>query len=70
MSYDGGRTEATPTDLYKVGDPPPAGYMAWHDWASVQYKGGLRQTQGLDGKWKFPQEKSDCLRVGRDGIDG
>lgn len=44
------------TGIYKVGDPPPTGYVAWHEWARVQYNGGLRQTCGADGKWRFPKE--------------
>jgi len=46
-----------PCDQYKPGDPPPEGYNAWHEWARVQVKSGLEQTQCPDcGKWRFPQE--------------
>ena len=49
---------------YKVGDPPPEGYIQWHYWAEVQYNGGLRQTQCLIcKKWFFPQEKCDCKEI-------
>ena len=44
---------------YLPGDPPPEGYLAWHEWAEAQYKSGLRQEQcGRCGLWKFPQELS------------
>lgn len=44
--------------FFKVGDPPPAGYLEWHWWAMVQLKAGLRQKEcGVCGLWKFPQEK-------------
>jgi len=40
------------------GCPPPAGYVAWHEWASAQRKHGLKQTQCRDcGRYYFPQEK-------------
>lgn len=45
---------------YKVGDQPPSDYLGWHEWADIQYAGGLRQCQcGKCGKYKFPQELSD-----------
>lgn len=44
------------TATFKVGDPAPSGYADWHEWAKVQYQGGLRQHRGPDGKWCFPQE--------------
>ena len=28
---------------YKPGDMPPKGYLAWHEWAGIQHKAGLRQ---------------------------
>lgn len=43
-------------DDYKVGELPPEGYLAWHEWARAQYKGGLRQLRGPCGHWLFPQE--------------
>ena len=45
---------------FKAGDPAPEGYLAWHDWAEVQHKAGMRQKRcGCCGKWKFQQEMSD-----------
>ena len=45
---------------FKPGDPAPAGYLAWHEWADVQHKAGLRQKEcGRCGKWKYPQELSN-----------
>lgn len=42
---------------YEVGSMPPTGYLAWHEWAETQHKGGLRQKCcSCCGKWKFPQE--------------
>jgi len=47
--------EAVP--YFKPGDPPPRGYMAWHDWAHIQHKAGLRQRQCPEClRWLFPQE--------------
>ncbi len=44
---------------WKPGDQPPAGYLDWHEWAEVQHKAGLRQTQcGKCDGWKYPQEMS------------
>lgn len=44
---------------YKPGDPAPSGYLAWHEWAEVQHKAGLRQKQCCKcGLWKYPQELS------------
>lgn len=45
---------------FKPGDPEPTGYLAWHEWAEVQHKAGLRQKQCCRcGKFKYPQELSD-----------
>ena len=44
------------TPLFRVGDPRTEGYLEWHEWARIQYRGGLRQTRGADGKWRFPSE--------------
>lgn len=42
---------------YKVGARAPSGYLQWHEWAEVQEKGGLRQTQPYRCKhWLYPQE--------------
>jgi hypothetical protein len=47
-------------DDYKPGDQPPEGYLAWHEWADVQRKAGIKQVQcGLCGLWRTPQELSD-----------
>ena len=44
---------------YKPGDQPPEGYLAWHEWAEVQRKAGIKQVQcGRCGLWKTPQELS------------
>jgi len=42
---------------YKPGEQAPDGYLAWHEWAEVQHKAGLRQKQcGRCGLWRYPQE--------------
>lgn len=47
-------------DTYKPGDHAPQGYLAWHEWAEVQHKAGLRQVEcGRCGLWRYPQELSD-----------
>ena len=44
---------------YKPGDLPPDGYLAWHEWADVQRKAGIKQVPcGRCGQWKTPQELS------------
>lgn len=44
---------------YKPGDQAPSGYLAWHEWAEVQHKAGLRQVAcGRCGKWKYPQDST------------
>jgi len=45
-------------DDYTVGELPPEGYLAWHEWARIQFKGGLRQRKYPCGHWLFPQEVS------------
>lgn len=48
---------------FKPGDPPPSGYLDWHEWARVQHKAGLRQKQCREcGLWRYPQETccGDC----------
>lgn len=48
---------------YKPGDPAPEGYLAWHEWAEVQHKAGLRQVEcGRCGLWRYPQELSDQVK--------
>jgi len=45
---------------FKPGDPAPEGYLAWHEWAEVQHKAGLRQKECCRcGKWWYPQQLSD-----------
>lgn len=45
---------------FEVGSQPPAGYVAWHEWAAAQGRGGLRQKQCKVCKlWRFPQEECD-----------
>lgn len=47
-------------DDYKPGDQAPEGYIAWHEWAEVQHKAGLKQKQCcLCGLWCYPQQLSD-----------
>ena len=42
---------------FKAGDPAPDDYVAWHEWARVQYRSGLRQRPCAEcGRWLFPQE--------------
>lgn len=60
-------------DDYKPGDQPPEGYLAWHEWAEVQHKAGLRPKQcGRCGLWRYPQELSDqidrCEMRSRQGL--
>ena len=46
-------------ETYKPGDQAPEGYLAWHEWAEVQHKAGLRQKQcGRCGLWRYPQQLS------------
>lgn len=48
--------DVTPT--FKPGDPAPEGYNAWHEWAKVQHRAGLRQSIcTICCKWRFPQEQ-------------
>ena len=50
------------TPEFKPGDPMPSGYLAWHEWAEVQHKAGLRQVQcGRCGKWQYPQQLSKLV---------
>lgn len=47
------------TPDFAPGDLPPDGYLAWHEWAEVQHKAGLRQKQcGRCGLWRYPQQLS------------
>jgi hypothetical protein len=46
---------------FKAGDPPPETYIAWHEWARVQGKAGLKQTRcPRCTRWRFPQELAGC----------
>lgn len=62
------------TPDFKPGDQAPDGYLAWHEWAEVQHKAGLRQKEcGRCGKWKYPQELSDQIdrhevKIADDGL--
>lgn len=50
------------TPDFKPGDLPPEGYLAWHEWAEVQHKAGIKQEQcGRCSKWKTPQELSPTI---------
>ena len=40
-------------------------YLAWHAWADVQYKAGIRQKQCRRcGLWRTPQELSTIIDKG------
>jgi hypothetical protein len=42
---------------YKVDAPPPTNYLAWHEWAAIQYKAGRRQSRcKFCGLLFFPAE--------------
>lgn len=44
---------------YKAGDLPPEGYLQWHEWADIQRKAGIKQTEcPTCSKWQTPQELS------------
>ena len=48
---------------YKPGDQAPEGYLAWHEWAEVQHKAGLRQKQcGRCGLWRQSQIPGAAVR--------
>jgi hypothetical protein len=47
-------------ESFKPGDLPPKGYLAWYEWAEVQWKAGIKQVEcGRCGKWQTPQELSN-----------
>ena len=49
-------------DTYQPGDQPPEGYIAWHEWAEVQRRAGIKQQMcGRCSRWKTPQELSDIV---------
>ena len=57
IQIDGGIVCVQPE--FKPGDQAPDGYLAWHEWAEVQHKAGLRQKECAKcGRWKYPQELS------------
>ena len=57
IQIDGGIVCVQPE--FKPGDQAPEGYLAWHEWAEVQHKAGLRQKQcGRCGLWRYPQQLS------------
>ena len=44
---------------YKPGGSSPEGYLAWHEWAGVQHKAGLKQCVcGRCACWQYAQELS------------
>lgn len=48
--------------MFKPGDPPPVGYVDWHEWAQAQMRAGLRARQCRHCKlYHFPQEQHDCI---------
>ena len=58
-------------DGYRVGSQPPSGYIAWHEWAAAQAKGGLKQKRcPVCLLWKFPQEKCEHGGKGQEGAKG
>lgn len=51
--------EAMAHNTYNPGDLPPERYLAWHEWADVQRRAGIKQVRcGKCGLWKTPQELS------------
>ena len=52
---------------FKAGDPPPRGYLEWHEWARVQFNAGRRQLRRPCGYWHFSQEVCEhpAMREGR-----
>jgi hypothetical protein len=46
------------TGSFKPGDPCPDGYLDREEWARVQYRAGLRQSECPKcGRYYFPFEK-------------
>ena len=66
--FAGGVAIITEQEDWKPGDQPPADkndYLAWHAWADVQYKAGIRQKQCRRcGLWRTPQELSTIIDKG------
>jgi hypothetical protein len=49
---------------FKPGDPAPENYLAWHEWAMVQMRAGLRQTWCEECRvYEFPQERHEVGRM-------
>lgn len=43
------------TGCIPIGNPPPRGYIQWHEWAKRQKK---QQTLcSICDRWRFPQEQ-------------
>jgi NMD protein affecting ribosome stability and mRNA decay len=69
MIFPGIRAIVHYTPEFRPGDPEPEGYIDRQEWARVQMKAGLRQTQCPDcSRWKFPQQLStqEVRWTGRD----
>ena len=59
-----GRVMLDVSPSFTPGDLPPEGYLAWHEWAEVQHKAGIKQVQcGRCGLWRTPQELSATVDV-------
>lgn len=64
----GGSERARRHEAFEAGSPPPQGYIAWHEWAAVQGRAGLKQRRCPTCKlFRFPQELST---VGARPADG
>lgn len=49
---------------FAPGDQPPQGYIAWHGWAEVQRKAGIKQSYCVKCcLWRTPQEA--CCKAPR-----
>lgn len=59
VEFAGIRAIVTEQSTFKPGDLPPEGYLAWHEWAEVQNKAGIKQVRcGRCMLWRTPQELS------------
>lgn len=48
---------------FKAGDLPPNSYIAWHEWAEVQRKAGIKQVRCTRcGLWRTAQEMCVCTK--------
>ena len=60
--------------FFKPGDPPPHGYLQWHQWANVQMHARIRQKRcRVCRLWRFPQEvcqHDEAARARRARKDG